>query len=163
MLCVSGYWKHSRVCKKTYPNPVKLREAFHEAFTLTLGCCCRTGLMRVHLISERCLGCTALVNGLCEEGGSVGLDQIYVHSCMHICSWLYTGEDSPASGTLVRCMSSMAVGCNRGQSLSSCHRLLQRVSLQTAVKLQGFPSAHSILEQESPSFFRVWPVLGSLG
>ena len=35
---VLGCWKHGKVCQKTYPNPVKLREAFREAFTLTLGC-----------------------------------------------------------------------------------------------------------------------------
>ena len=37
-VCVSEHWIHGRFHKKTYPNPVKLREAFREAFTLALGC-----------------------------------------------------------------------------------------------------------------------------
>ena len=36
--CVSENWTHGRFHKKTYPNPVKLREAFREAFTLALRC-----------------------------------------------------------------------------------------------------------------------------
>ena len=35
--CLLRVLEAQKVCQKTYPNPVKLREAFREAFTLTLG------------------------------------------------------------------------------------------------------------------------------
>ena len=35
--CLPRVLEAQKVCQKTYPNPVKLREAFREAFTLTLG------------------------------------------------------------------------------------------------------------------------------
>ena len=38
--CLLRVLEAQKVCQKTYLNPVKLREAFREAFTLTLGCPC---------------------------------------------------------------------------------------------------------------------------
>ena len=45
--------------KQTYPNPVKLREAFREAFTLALGCSwpwggaqSRSSIVRAHILVD---------------------------------------------------------------------------------------------------------------